>query len=230
MRKQKTKIYWLKGVLTNNWIITLTATLVGVLTALYLNQQLAERSIEQQKNIATKNILTEIESNLNVLEKSLEKRSALLETLRFLNAFVDEEGSLVAPPDSMHRFKRKYPTVVYLQDSFALGDGLIKYAGEVNLNLNVTHLQLTTIAIETLKNSGITASYDFECLMFLEKMDKLTSEVLKKDEAQWEYVRGLRSMGGQNQELLDHIQSLINFEKSLIDFYKAGKLQLKNCN
>lgn len=230
MSKNLNKITWIGKLLTNNWIITLTATLIGVLAAMYLNQQLAERNIENQKSIATANIITELDSNLKVLEKSIDKRRKLLETLLFLSAYVNEDGSLIVPPDSMYKFKRRHPTIVHLQDSIPVNNGLMKYEGEVNLDLIVTHLQLTTIAIETLKNSGINAAYDFECLMFLEKLDKLTKDVLKKDEMQWEYVQELKSMSEQNRPMISHIRSLINFEQSLIDYYSEGKSRLLECN
>jgi len=72
MMKSRKKI---TGFLSNNWVVTLTATLIGVFSALYLNEIVASRKLENQKAIAKQNILTEISQNQESLEKNIDRNS-----------------------------------------------------------------------------------------------------------------------------------------------------------
>jgi len=216
--------------LTSNWVITLTATLIGVFGALFLNEWVSSKKMRTQKSLATENIITELTSNQENLESSIIKHTELLEILDFLNKYLDEEERLISPIDSMNKFKTKYPELVEIKDSTLLENGNCKYKGEINLDLSITHMELTTIAWKTLINSGISASFDFECLMYLESIDKLTNEVLQKDEELLEFMTGRRDSGTKNEKLVNHLKLLIDYEDSLIELYKPRENKLKNCD
>jgi uncharacterized membrane protein (DUF106 family) len=70
--------------LSNNWIVTLTATLIGVFAALYLNEVVETKKLNNKKSIATKNIFLEVEANQESLEKSIKKLEMTLKTIAFL--------------------------------------------------------------------------------------------------------------------------------------------------
>jgi len=53
--------YKRKRFLTSDWVITLTATLIGVFGAMFLSEMVSSKKVKKQKSIATKNILFEIE-------------------------------------------------------------------------------------------------------------------------------------------------------------------------
>jgi len=217
-------------IFANNWVITLTATLIGVFAALYLNEWVSSKKLRNQKTLATKNILTEINSNQNSLETSIRKHTDLLETMEFLIKYVDEEDRLISPVDSMNKFRTKYPEVVTIKDSTLLENGNCEYNGAINIDLSIPHIQLTSIAWKTLKNSGISTTYNFECLMYLETIDKLTDEVLQKDEELIEFMTGLRDGGTKNENLISHLNLLIDYEESLLEIYKPREDELKDCN
>ncbi len=70
--------------LTNSWVITLSATLIGVFAAMYLNEWMASRKLTRQKSIATQNILAEFQANRDFLEGTLEDHQEILEIMDFL--------------------------------------------------------------------------------------------------------------------------------------------------
>ena len=69
--------------LTISWVITLSATLIGVFAAMYLNEWMASRKLTQQKSIATQNIMAEFHSNRDFLEGTLKDHQELLEIMDF---------------------------------------------------------------------------------------------------------------------------------------------------
>ena len=71
-------------ILTSNWFVTLSATLVGVFVALYLNELVASRKLEIAKATATDNILTEIESNLSSMQDAVKMHQEFFDVLDFV--------------------------------------------------------------------------------------------------------------------------------------------------
>lgn len=224
IRHKSTKI------LANNWVVTLTATLIGVFVALYLNEWVSSKKLRDQKAIATQNVLAEISSNDKKVNKAIARHTELLETMVFLGEYTDEEDNLIAPPDSLNKFRTKYPDLVVIEDSTLVRDGYYEYDGEINVNVSFPHFDLTTIAWTTLKNSGISTTYGFECLMYLESVDKVTNEVLQKNMELLEFFTGTRDSGEENEKLIGHLTLLIDYEESLSEMYRACDRELKNCD
>ncbi|MEX0274253.1 MAG: hypothetical protein AB3N16_07745 [Flavobacteriaceae bacterium] len=214
---------------TSNWVITLTATLIGVFMALYLNEWMASRKLTQQKELAATNILAEIASNQESLEASIGQHTKLLGFVRFFSTHYTEENELVVPVDTMQRFKSNYPDLIVVTDSTAMGNGVYKYKGEMNIDLQLLHIEFATIAWETLKNSGITATYGFECLMYLENMDKITREVLQKNKELMAFLSDKKDSGPKNEQLIHHLKTQIQYEEGLLEIYAARDLEFKNC-
>jgi len=132
--------------LASNWVITLTATLIGVFLALYLNELVASNKLKNQKSIATKNILSEITANEERLVKSIVKHTELLDGMSFLNKYVNDEDELIAPSDSMAVLRAKHPNLVTITDSTQVSKGVFDYEGEIYIDLSIPHVQLTNIA------------------------------------------------------------------------------------
>lgn len=216
--------------LANNWVITLTATLVGVFLALYLNEWISNRNLRNQKSIATENIFAEIASNKAKLEKAVVEHNELLDVIEFLSFFINDDEDLVAHVDSMNKFKSKYPSMIKVTDSTHLGNDVYHYKGKTDFEISVPHLQLTTIAWRTIKNSGISNSYGFDCLMFLERTDNLTNEIFKMDNDLLEYISKIKDSGKKNQHLIMQLKMLISYEESLISVYDNSEQQLQSCD
>lgn len=216
--------------LTNSWIITLSGTLIGVFAALYLNEWAASKNLSSQKSIATENIITEMFSNKDNLEKSVYKHVEMFETLKFLKEHLDEEDNLIVSSEEMGAFRTKHPSLVILTDSILLSSGDYKYIGEINLNMNLPHLNLTNIAWKTLKSSGFSSTYGFECLMFLETIDKVKTEIIQKNEELLDLFMGAKKGGIKNELLIKHLKLLIDLETSLIKIYKTSKGRIETCD
>ena len=95
--------------------------------------------------------------------------------------------------------------------------------------MSFPHLELTNITWKTLKNSGIVSSYDYECLLYLETVDKVTSEVEYKNKNLLEFFTGSRDKGTNNENLINYLKLLIQFEESLMDIYNSSEEKLGNC-
>lgn len=219
-----------KSILSNNWVVTLSATLIGVFLALYLNEQVVNWKTKNQKLIATQNILAEISSNDSTLQEVIKKHYDLLGVLKFLGDFMDEEDNLIAPSDSLNSFRQKYPEIIIIDDSTLVKNNTYNYDGEINLNLSLPHLELTTIALKTVKNNSIISSYGFNCMLFLERLDKITGEILIKNKELFDYFVGTKDTGDKNEYVLNHLNLLIDYEESLKELYDSGKVEFEKCD
>ncbi len=218
-------------IFTNNWVVTLTATLVGVFVALYLNEIVASNKLEDQKSIATKNILLEIQENQRNIEKNIEKHTAMFSILEFMNECMDKESRLITSVDSMQSFRVKHPEIFIVKDSTLVTDGKYHYQGELDLNFDLSYINVTSFSWATLKNSSLTTSYDFNCLVFLEKLDIITKETLNLErnvlDMLWE-PENYENDGFKNR-LMRELKFLIEHEKGLLEGYKVSEEKLSNC-
>jgi len=216
-----------RRLLSSNWFVTLTATLLGVFVGLYLNEWVAKSKLLNQKSIVTKNLLAEISSNNEKLKRATERHIEILDILQFFESYSDEEGNLIVSIDSMYSFRLRNPNVIQIEDSTLVSNGIYNYHGEVNFNLSLPHLEITALAWNTLKNSDIISSYDFECLMYLEGVNNIMNEVLTKNKEIFNYIF---EMGDNREILIRNLSVLIDFEKSLGEIYSQSEERLKNCS
>lgn len=213
----------------NNWVVTLTATLIGVFAALYLNEWMSGKKQRDQKEIATQNVLSEISSNHEKLSVAAERHRDMVGILNFLNDHSDDESSLVASPDSMQVFQQKFPGTIMVEDSTLVSEGMYRYSADVNLGFSLPQHEISTIAWRTLKSSGIGPDFEFECLMFLEGLYNLTDEVIGQNKVFLEYMTGDRDMGDKAINLLKHLRLLVEYEVTLSEMLEAGKVQIGKC-
>jgi len=215
--------------LSNDWVVTLSATLIGVFAALWLNEMVSSKKLEQQKTIAKQNIVTEIEQNQKSLEESIKKLELMLNVVTFFNPKMDEEGRLITTPDSIARFRANHPGIFKIEDSTKLENGRYNYRGEIDLDFNLSHINLTTLALKTLKSSGLSATFDFNCLMNLERLEKFTNETLQKEKKVLEEL--YKVMGTEKTEAFaKQVKTLISFERTLLEFYAISEQDLKDCH
>lgn len=215
-------------ILANNWVVTLTATLVGVFLALYLNESIASRKLNQKKSIAIENILLEIKENQKVLEKNIKMREPFIEVFSFFENHKDEKDRLIVSVDSMYYFKSKHPGIFIITDSMTLDNGMYHYKVEMDSNFDLSHFNLTTIAWETLKNSGLGTSYDFGCLMTLERMNKFTNETIQQEKNLVEFLKPQEQF--EEEDIVAQLKLLVGYEKALLKGYESIEKELRNCN
>ena len=219
----------LSRLFSNNWLVTLTATLIGVFVALYMNEIVSSKKLENQKTIATKNILSEIKQNQESLEKNIKNQEVLLGTIQFIKTHMDSENRVISSVDSMNIFRKKYPKTFTVEDSTKLENDKYHYTGEMDMNFGVSYINLTNVAWETLKNSGLSSSYDFNCLMFLEKMNKVTMDILLKEKEFLELLGNYQENETYYDKIILKASQLIEYEKGLLNGYKSSSEQLKEC-
>ena len=65
--------------------------------------------------------------------------------------------------------------------------------------------------------------------MYLETMDKLTTEIMERNEVLLEYFVGTVDSGDKNANLINHLKLLIDFEESLVDIYESSSEELDQC-
>jgi len=216
------------SLLTSKWVITLTGTLIGAFVALYLNEWMSSRKLDEQKAIATQNILAEMDSNAESLAEALDKHEELFETLTFLGKYLNEESQLIAPPDSFRAFTRKYPHLFDIRDSVLMEKGLYEYQGELNLDLSFPHFELSTIAWETLKSSGLSATYDFTCLLYLETVNKVTQKVIEQNLELFQVIVG-DNITHSNEEQIKQLKLLGEYETTIQEMYDAQDDEKQDC-
>jgi|GEM_PF-1677285 len=221
--------------LTNNWVGTLSATLIVVFAALYLNELVAERKIENQKSIATKNILSELMTNSENFTIAVNKHSIFYDIMVFMDNYSDSEsGGFIAPIDSLNKFRRKHPKLITVKDSVQVSRSVYQYSnGEINFDFSIPQFEITTIAWKTLKSSGISQSFNFKCLMYLEGIYNITNKVSTENEILFdeviEYLGDEENTKEKRKKLIGRLQLLISYEESLIKMYESSEKELKTC-
>ncbi|MEM1327762.1 MAG: hypothetical protein AAGI23_17505 [Bacteroidota bacterium] len=218
----------LSRILTSKWLITLTGTLIGAFLALFLNEQVAIRKLNQQKAIASENIMEEIKSNKEELEKAIDYHERVLAFLMFRFEYTNEEDLLIVPQDTMAAFQLMYPDVITVTDSTFISEGIYQYKGEADASMSYSNINMTTVAWETLRDKEVASTYPFKCLMELEKLDKLTQEVIQGNkELLMTFMTGAFSSDSQEEveedsmsQIIVPLRLLLQYEKLLLSFYE----------
>ena len=220
-----------RSILKSDWVITLTATLIGVFVALYLNEMVAGRKLNKVMETATENILSEVASNQEKVEKAVGSHEEFMVMLRFMANYVDQESSkLIAPTDSMRIFQRENPDRINLTDSTMIEPGIYEYKGDLNFDFSFPQIEISTVAWRTFQNSGIAPTINFDCLMYLQFTYNATDEIIEKNEQLIEFLMGTREMGDNYNIIIRHLQLLIDYERSILEVYKSSDEKLKECH
>jgi hypothetical protein len=219
----------LKDFLKNDWVITLTATLLGAFLALYLNDWTNERALRKDSKLAKANIYKELENNETNLKESVQSHIRLRDIFRSMSENLKEDGSLVASPKSLNQFRIKYPEILQIKDSTKIDSVMYKYQGEISLDLNLPQITLKTIAWKTFNDSRVSRLYDFECLMYLETAYSLTEEVKEHNKTLFEFFFGEKDTGEQYEKVIKHLNLLIDYEEVHIETLDNYQDTLKDC-
>ncbi len=212
----------------NNWVVTLTATLIGVFLALYLNEKVSAKNRDAQKSVAIENIISEINENNKKLKKTVKKLKTILSIHEFTNAYRDDEKRLIVSSDSMSRFRREHPGILTVLDSVLISGQNYHYKGELDVEFNVSNIEVTSVAWQTLKNSGLSSTFGFDCLLLLEMMDNSRKEMLVHERILLDHFSGAQEFD-TNEKLIEHLKLLIGYNEAIISNYESTRENLKNC-
>jgi hypothetical protein len=219
----------LTKLLSSNWLITLTATLVGVFLALYLNERVNEGKVADQKAKAAKDIREEIANNREEIKSGLKAHKKFYDIFFFLSLYLDKEKGLVAPADSVQKIRVLYPEALLIKDSVEVKEGFYDYEGEINADFSVHHILLSDFAWSTLKGSSLSSEFDFDCLVYLERMNRIQDEIASENKKLIAYMTGEKDPGENYELILRQLGLLINFEESLLEFYEQSLAETEEC-
>lgn len=214
---------------SNNWVVTLTATLIGVFSALYLNEYVATKKLNVQKDIATQNIISEFDSNQKSLDSTIKEHERMLDIFNFLMSTLNDENEMIVHKDTVNIFRMKHPDVFTIKDSTYIQEDIFQYHGEINTNMSMPQLNMSSVALNTFNNSGFGLSYDFECLLYLEKIAIVTRKINQMNNNLLEDMVGMLSAIRFNESILSEMELLVDFEKMLLGLYEAKDESLKKC-
>lgn len=215
--------------LSSNWVITLTATTVGVLLALLLNKRVETQNIRAQVNLANEKILQEIGSNKESLNNIIVDHRRLYDILEFLHKYKNEDEKLVGTPEDINSLRNKYPGILVIKDSTAIDDTEYVYRGAIESNFSLPHINLSSFSMEALKGSGFAFNYDFDCLIYLEQVDEMTKDIFQRNKELLGFFSG--GLMGENPEiLLTKLKLLVEFEEGLQDLYSLADEKLAHCS
>ena len=217
--------------LTSDGVITLVATLLGVFLALYLNEWNVSRKLKKEKEIATENILQEINSNQVNLTETVKGHTEMFEIMSFMVENINNNEEIITSIEKMAQFRKDHPNILNVKDSVKLDNGNYKYtSGVINFNMSLPQVALKTLAWETLKNSNVISTYSFDCLMNLEYVYNFTNEVSQRNQKLFDiYMMVIEDYEGNIGTLLNHLGIILSIEKSLIDLYNESPEKIKNC-
>ncbi len=164
----------MKKLLTNDWTITLVATMLGVFAGIYVNEYFADRKQARHLEQALLKIEDELRQNKNYLSRTFDTLSYVYEPLIFFFDHVDQKDRLVMSKSAMRDFLRNYPNIFRPTDSIWIRDDLYHFRGDMDIQFPaVISVQLSTVAWDAFKESGLSTISNFECLYNLETVYKL---------------------------------------------------------
>ena len=205
-----------------NWQYVLGEILLiffGITLAVWFNNWNADRKMAWEKRVAVARIEEELQDNLEELQKAQQQNQPVVEALQ---AFFGDKDSLVVLPSRMKQLQQQYPNTFLVSDSTVQEDGKYGYTGELNFDLSFP--DLTQIAWETTRTTGVAKEFDYECLYEIEKTYNFQRLLLKEVDAALEATR---------QEDVDKLARILNFSGQLYaqqeEAYQKTLTQINNC-
>ena len=196
---------------------------VGINLAIWFNDWNASKKIDQNKKIAIEKIQIEIKNNLKELLKTRLNNQRISGAIENYGNFdSDKEGDVIVSAEHMENFRNQYPGFFRVSDSTALGDGLFKYKGETFINLELA--ELSKIAWETSKTTGIVNEFGYDCLYELQGIYNLQHLVVN------EMDKASNALQNQEIELLLRVLDFIRqMDSSLEKEYEAFLKRITDC-
>ncbi|MDC6363980.1 MULTISPECIES: hypothetical protein [Flavobacteriaceae] len=195
---------------------------VGINLAIWFNNWNTSKSMEKDKVVALEKIEGEIKANLDQLVKDHEVNQKIPSFFSDFDALEAEDGRFVTSPETMGALQKKYPEYIREVDSTEVGDGLYAYRIDSYINLEIT--DLSSIAWEISKSTGIFHEFGYDCLYDLQSLyntqDLVKNELNKATEA-------LRNTS--MKDLVRTLGILNQLEEQLEKQYRDMLQNIKDC-
>ncbi|PRX56064.1 hypothetical protein [Flagellimonas meridianipacifica] len=195
---------------------------VGINLAIWFNDWNSSKTIQKDKEIALTKIKEEVENNLQQLLESREQNQKIPLFYMELDSLKNEDEELVLGPEAMKSFVGKYENFFTAIDSVPSEDGKYKYEGDTFINLDIT--DLSSIAWDISKSTGIFHEFGFDCLYRMQGMYN-TQELV-----QTELRKATEALSNKSIDDLVRILSFMNqLEEQLEEQYRAMIENIDNC-
>ncbi|KAB7528126.1 hypothetical protein F8C76_09610 [Flagellimonas olearia] len=195
---------------------------VGINLAIWFNNWNTSKSMEKDKVVALEKIEGEIKANLDQLVKDHEVNQKIPSFFSDFDALEAEDGRFVASPETMGKLREKYPEYIREVDSTEVSDGQYAYRIDSYINLEIT--DLSSIAWEISKSTGIFHEFGYDCLYDLQSLyntqDLVKNELNKATEA-------LRNTS--MKDLVRTLGILKQLEEQLEKQYRDMLQNIKDC-
>ncbi len=196
---------------------------VGINLAIWFNDWNASKSVQIDKEVALVKIKDEIEANLEELIANKEVNQRIPSFFAEMDSLQGENGSLVTTPDVMQGFVNRYPRFFSKIDSVRVNNDLYQY--EVGAYVNLEISDLSSIAWDIAKSTGIFHEFGYDCLYELQGMYN-TQDLVKKELNN--ATNALRE--GSMNELVRVLDVMEQMESQLEAQYKDMIRNINNCN
>lgn len=195
---------------------------VGINLAIWFNDWNASKSVQKDKEIALTKIKGEIEANLLQLVENRTENQKIPRFVRELDSLKNEKDQLLLTPADWQSFVAKYPDFITALDSVEMGVGIYNYIGDTSLYLEIT--DLSSIAWEISKSTGIFHEFGYDCLYDLQGM-YYTQELVREEMKKATEALGNRSI----EDLVKVLKIMDQLEGQLEGQYRDMILSIDNC-
>ena len=196
---------------------------VGINLAIWFNNWNNSKTIDKNKAIAIEKIRGEIQNNLDELIEARDQNMRIPDFIDKHNSLSSEDGDyMLMSVEEMKDFQQAYNQFYQVIDSAMSDDDKFLYRGETFIHLEIP--ELSKIAWETSRATGIFNEFGFDCLYELESMYNLQRLVEK------EVNNALAALqDGSIKRLLRILTFIDQLDHQLEDNYRQMLKNLKDC-
>ncbi|NER16017.1 hypothetical protein [Spongiivirga citrea] len=172
-----------KNIFKSDWFSSTIGSMIGVLAAFLLNNLWNDYQSNKQQELVIQNIQSELSSNAEILEESIEKLDTYLTTFtQFNRVYNSEESKIIATPIDMNLLRRSTSDLFRISDSIPLENGKYEYKGEIQLfyNFNMLDSQLKESAWNSALAIGELQKFPIKKVQTLEETYSFQNKVKDK--------------------------------------------------
>ena len=179
---------------------------VGINLAIWFNDWNASKTIQKNKEIALEKIEEEIKANLDQLVENSTLNQKIPLFFIELNNLRNDDDDIITTSENMYAFVQKYSEFVEKVDSTAMENGRYHYNLSTFINLEIT--DLSNIAWDVSKSTGIFNEFGYDCLYDLQALYNTQDLVKSQMKTATEALRN---------KSIEELASTLGFMKQLED-------------
>lgn len=220
----------LESVFKNQWTITLIATMLGVLAAIYLSDIYQGQKLNTQKDLALAAVLEEMSKNEEELTEYHETLRRFYEPLSAVMPYLNEGDSLIMLPAHKDTLLEAFPNIFEITGQKPTDGPEVNYALDIRININSRFIvsDLSDLAWSLFKQTEYLTLIGFQCIYSIEFLYELQHEVDGYNQA---FVQSFTNSSGgiDRQEILQNMKRLIGYQEILILSYQQNDNIMEPC-